>query len=283
MLRRYRAVSPRHSMNVAVLEEGESIAEDEVDGALYVAISVVMSALVVVERVLSPQEPAVVESSSVAGDSECDGLLPPRAGRRNRGGVHECYVLGYEVVGVDDECCGVVGSDRPSIVVFCFRHVSPTNHGRVRSGAFDGHESSQRRDAHLLPAPSETRFRRRRKFIKKNNKNNVRVNTGVDSNDDSDDIDERNRVNCRLNRGEITHRRLLVNSDGIRREELVDGVSKHGMPETTNEPNPFHELLFNQTLFRRIHSIPISQIVSPRPYTLRVAHSSVETRHHCQA
>lgn len=158
MLRRHRAVLPRHSMHVAVFEEGESVAEDEVDGAFYVAISVVMSALVVVECVLSPQEPAVVESSSVAGDSECDRLFPLRAGTRNRGGVHECYVLGYEVVGVDDECCRFVGSYRTSDVVFCFRHVSPTNNRLMRPGAFDGHESSQRRDAHLLPTPSKTQL-----------------------------------------------------------------------------------------------------------------------------
>ena len=60
------------------LVERQAIAEDEIDGALDVAILEVVATLMVVESILAAHEAAVVERRGVACDSERHCLLPYR-------------------------------------------------------------------------------------------------------------------------------------------------------------------------------------------------------------
>jgi hypothetical protein len=71
----------------AYLVEGEGVAEDEVDGALDVAVPVVVPAQVVVQRVLRAQEVAPHERRVVRRDSQRHALLAQRAGPRHGGRV----------------------------------------------------------------------------------------------------------------------------------------------------------------------------------------------------
>jgi len=71
----------------AYLVEGEGVAEDEVDGALDVAVPVVVAAQVVVQRVLRAQEVAPHERRVVRRDPQRHALLAQRAGPRHGGRV----------------------------------------------------------------------------------------------------------------------------------------------------------------------------------------------------
>lgn len=87
-------------MNIYIykyLEQGEAVAEDEIDGSLDEAVFVVMPAHVIVQRVLRPQESAPHEGRRVRRYPERHRLLPHRSRRRHRRRVLECDVLGYEI------------------------------------------------------------------------------------------------------------------------------------------------------------------------------------------
>jgi hypothetical protein len=66
------------------LVEGAGVAEDEVNGALDVAVAEVVPAGVVAQRVLRAVEPAAEEEGLVAGDAERHRLPSLRAGHRRR-------------------------------------------------------------------------------------------------------------------------------------------------------------------------------------------------------
>ena len=69
------------------LVEGERVAEDEVDGALDVAVAVVVAAEVVVQRVLRAKEVAPHERGVVRRYPQRHPLLAQRAGPRHGGRV----------------------------------------------------------------------------------------------------------------------------------------------------------------------------------------------------
>lgn len=79
--------------DVAVLEDGGSIAEDEVDSAVDVAFAVELAEGVDVECVLVALEAASVERGEVGLVPDCYGLVLCGAGR-----VLECDVYGDESV-----------------------------------------------------------------------------------------------------------------------------------------------------------------------------------------
>lgn len=69
------AVSPGNGVDAAALVDGLAVSEDEIDGALHEAVLEVVTACLVVQRVLGSVERAAVESAVVSLDSQCDGLL----------------------------------------------------------------------------------------------------------------------------------------------------------------------------------------------------------------
>lgn len=80
----------------AVLEDGEGVAEDEVDGAGDGAVAVVLAIVVCVETVLVAVDVHIVEDGAVAGDAQGHALMP--LGTRR---VLESDVLCQEVFSVD--------------------------------------------------------------------------------------------------------------------------------------------------------------------------------------
>ena len=65
-------------------EERTSVAEDEVDGALDVAVVVVMASLLIVERVLGAVEAAAIECGLISLNPKGHGLAADSAGGRGR-------------------------------------------------------------------------------------------------------------------------------------------------------------------------------------------------------
>jgi hypothetical protein len=70
------AVGLGDGVDAAALVDGLAVSEDEVDGALHEAVLEVVTACLVVQRVLGSVERAAVESAVISLDSQCDGLLP---------------------------------------------------------------------------------------------------------------------------------------------------------------------------------------------------------------
>ena len=73
------AVSLGNGVDAAALVDGLAVSEDKVDGALHEAVLEVVTACLVVQRVLGSVERAAVESAVVSLDSQCDGLLSDRS------------------------------------------------------------------------------------------------------------------------------------------------------------------------------------------------------------
>lgn len=71
-----------------------------------------------------------------------------------------------------------------------------------------------------------------------------RVNSRMDLDNNSHQIDGRQRINSILNRPKVSGRGILIHSDCVRGEELILGCLKHRVPEAPNKPYPLHELLF---------------------------------------
>ena len=69
------AVSLGNGIDAAALVDGLAVSEDEIDRALHEAVLEVVTACLVVQRVLGSVERAAVESAVVSLDSQCDGLL----------------------------------------------------------------------------------------------------------------------------------------------------------------------------------------------------------------
>lgn len=80
-------------VDVTVLKDGGGVAEDEVYGAVYVAVTVELALGVDVQGVLVAFEAAAVEDRVVCAGAECDGLVFLRSGR-----VFERHVLSYEAL-----------------------------------------------------------------------------------------------------------------------------------------------------------------------------------------
>lgn len=83
-------------VDIAVLDDGDSVAEDEVDGAIDVAVTVELAVGVDVEGVLVASEAAIVENRVVRSGKECHCLVIRGPSR-----VLECYALGDEAVATD--------------------------------------------------------------------------------------------------------------------------------------------------------------------------------------
>jgi hypothetical protein len=76
-----------NSFLLRYLVQGPRVPENEVDGALDVAVVEEVAADVVEQRVLRPQDPTPVQHGLVAGQPQCHRLLPHGPRRRRRRGV----------------------------------------------------------------------------------------------------------------------------------------------------------------------------------------------------
>lgn len=77
--------------NVAGLEDGGGVAEDEIDGAVDTAFAVELAEGMDVESILVGVEFAAVEDNEISAREDGDGLLLD-----GTGGVLECHVYGGE-------------------------------------------------------------------------------------------------------------------------------------------------------------------------------------------
>lgn len=68
--------------------------------------------------------------------------------------------------------------------------------------------------------------------------------------DNSDEVEGRERVDCILNGGEISQGRVLIDCESEGREELVLGSLEHRVVEPSHKINPLHELLLRILTFR---------------------------------
>ena len=91
-------------MDFGVVEDGGGVAEDEVDAPGDVGGGVELAAVVGEEGVLMAEEADVLEDGAVRADGRGDGLTGVA------GGVLDGEIVGLEVVGVDFESLGEVGS-----------------------------------------------------------------------------------------------------------------------------------------------------------------------------
>ena len=80
-------VSGRKEKEFTYLVQGPCVPENEVDGALDVAVVEEVAADVVEQRVLRPQDPAPVQHGLVSGQPQRHRLLPHSPRRRRRRGV----------------------------------------------------------------------------------------------------------------------------------------------------------------------------------------------------
>ena len=85
-------------MNLRAIEDRRSVAEDEVDAALYIGVEIILPAIVGKERVLVAEKPAMFEDDPVGTHSGGDGLSSVA------GSVLEREVVGLESVAVDLDC-----------------------------------------------------------------------------------------------------------------------------------------------------------------------------------
>lgn len=68
----------------------------------------------------------------------------------------------------------------------------------------------------------------------------------MDLDHDSDEIDERKRINGVLNCSEVSPGRILIHIECVRREELVLRVLINRVFEAAHKLNPLHELLLGE-------------------------------------
>ncbi|CAA7391678.1 unnamed protein product [Spirodela intermedia] len=113
---------PPH-VDVAVLKDGGSVAEDEVDGTVDVAVAVELPLGVREEGVLVAPEAATVEDSEVRRRAQCHRLVLPRPG-----GIFECHVSRPEPI-AGDACAAE--EVRPLAITGCF--FVPTLPGREKA------------------------------------------------------------------------------------------------------------------------------------------------------
>lgn len=78
-------------VNVAVLEDDCGIAENEIDGAVNVAVAIELTLGVHVQRVLITDDLATVNNRVVCTYSECNGLMLGRTSV-----IFKCYVTCHE-------------------------------------------------------------------------------------------------------------------------------------------------------------------------------------------
>ena len=77
--------------------------------------------------------------------------------------------------------------------------------------------------------------------------------------DDTNEVDERQRIYGVLDFSEVTFVVFLMNSECIRSEEFVLGCLEHRVLKAPNVSNPFQEFLFRVLcLTRRVHNLLVS-------------------------
>lgn len=115
---------PPH-VDVAVLKDGGGVAEDEVHGAVDVAVAVELPLGVREEGVLVASEAATVEDGEIRRRAQRHRLVLPRPG-----GVFECYVSGPEPIAGD--ACAAKEVD-PLAITGCFSVLTRSSRGKASS------------------------------------------------------------------------------------------------------------------------------------------------------
>lgn len=85
------------------------------------------------------------------------------------------------------------------------------------------------------------------------------VNSSMNFDDDTNEVDQRKRINGVLDISEVTFILILMDSECIWREEFVLGCLEHRVFKAPNESDPFNEFLFRVlSLTRRVHILLVS-------------------------
>lgn len=87
------------------------------------------------------------------------------------------------------------------------------------------------------------------------------VNSGMNFDDDTNKVDERERINGFLDFSEVPFIAFFMDSECIGREEFVLGCLEHRVFKAPNEFHPFQEFLLRVlrlTTTRRVHLLLVS-------------------------